>query len=169
MIQRTLDPHHDCYLLFAVEGASNVGEKPGTIQAVVGEVAKIPCELTPGRAKATQAFYFAHIFRLPYSALEKRTEYSALNLLLVSLLWVYWNGSHHTHLNHWYLFTACWYLGVPRTCQSAVADWYWSFAVHQWIVRDITFQSAQNKWVDDQDSAYLVLWYKDIFGTPIYR
>ena len=89
MIHRTLNPHHDCYLLFAVEGASNVGEKPGTIQAVVGEVAKIPCELTPGRAKATQAFYFAHIFRLPYSALEKRTEYSALNLLLVSLLWVY--------------------------------------------------------------------------------
>ena len=65
MLQRAMNPHHDCYLLFAVEGASNVGEKPGTIQAVVGEVAKIPCELTPGRAKATQAFYFAHIFRLP--------------------------------------------------------------------------------------------------------
>ena len=64
MIHCTLNLHHDCYLLFAVEGASNVGEKPGTIQAVVGEVAKIPCELTPGRAKATQAFYFAHISRL---------------------------------------------------------------------------------------------------------
>ena len=37
------------------------------------------------------------------------------------------------------------------------------------IVSDITFLSAQNKQVDDQDSAYLVLWYKDIFGTPIYR
>ena len=142
---------------------------PGPSKLWWGNWPKSPANWHRVEPRQLRLFILRTFLDLPYSALEKRTEYPALNLLLVSLLWVYWNGSHHTHLNHWYLFTACWYLGVPRTCQSAVADWYWSFAVHQWIVRDITFQSVQNKWVDDQDSAYLVLWYKDIFGTPIYR